>query len=201
VIANQAPDLPARLTRVGVFWGQRVPWPAAEATFAPLAKVFQEHLPRFNIFNYRDPVHGRAFIGRRREVDAIVQRLLRGEAAGVFGLRKVGKSSVVRAITQAIDPIAAAIARRARIVGEVQLHALVISLDVQALVVRTRNVLARRLWEGLRERLAAADISVSTAPRVERVEGGRVRPVLMVEEAPSGDPLDDLGRLLTAALE
>jgi hypothetical protein len=204
VIANQAPDLPVRLTRLGGPWGQRVPWQTSAETLAPLSKILHEHLPKFDIFNYRDPVHGRAFIGRVREVDAIAQRLLRGEAAGVFGLRKVGKSSLLDAVRQLIDPVGAAIARmglRAKIAGEVHAQAIVVSLDVQGLVVRTRDVLAKRLWERLQERLAATGISTSTSPDVERAAGAPGRPVLPLDEAPSADPLENLRRLLTSALE
>lgn len=198
VIANQAPDLADRVTRLAGPWGQRVPWAAAEAGFAPLAETLTEHLPSFDIFNRRDPVYGRAFIGRAREIEQVTARLLRGEAVGIFGLRKVGKTSLAQAVIQAIDPVAAAIRRRAVIAGEVEIKAVVVPLDVQGLVVRTRDVLAERLHEGLKERLAAAGITIS--PR-RAGESGFIHLANPRVEDPGGDPLENLRRVLGAALD
>ncbi len=200
VIANQAPDLASRVSRLAGPWGQRVPWAAAEVGFAPLAQALAEHLPSFDIFNRRDPVYGRAFIGRAREVERVTARLLQGEAVGIFGLRKVGKTSLAQAVVQSIDPIAAAIRRRAAIAGEVEVKAIVVPLDVQGLVVRTRDVLAARLHDGLEERLSAGEITIAPALGDKDVSGV-IRLIPPRAEAPDADPLEKLRRLLGAALD
>lgn len=205
VIASQSPDLGTKLSRLAGPWGQRVPWPLTGDRFAPLADRLQEHLPTFDLFERRDPVRGRAFLGRRREVDTLAERLLRGQTVGVFGLRKVGKSSLLQAVAEAIDPAGAALAAlgsRARSISEAPAEALVVWLDVQSLVVRTRDAIAERLWEGLKARLDATGISTtSTTPTPdEPVPGAPVAVAMLRDEAPSKDPLDNLRRLLTAAL-
>ena len=204
VVASQSPDLGTKLSRLAGPWGQRVPWPLTGDHFAPLADRLQEHLPTFDLFERRDPVRGRAFLGRRREVDAIAERLLRGQTVGVFGLRKVGKSSLLQAVAEAIDPAGAALAAlggRARSISEAPAEALVVWLDVQSLVVRTRDAIAERLWEGLKARLDATGISTTTTSMPdEPVPGAPVVVTMLREEAPSKDPLDNLRRLLLAAL-
>jgi hypothetical protein len=204
LIASPSPDLRNKLSRLAGPWGQRLPWSLKGDHFTPLADCLQEHLPAFDLFERRDPVRGRAFIGRPREVDAIAERLLRGQTVGVFGLRKVGKSSLLQAVAEAVDPAGAALAAlgsRARSISEAPVEALLVWLDVQSLVVRTRDAVAERLWEGLKERLDATGISTTTIPTPgEAAPGAPVAVAMLRDEAPSKDPLDNLRRLLLAAL-
>lgn len=204
LIASPSPGLRNKLSRLAGPWGQRVPWSLTGDHFTPLADCLQEHLPAFNLFERRDPVRARAFIGRRREVDAIAGRLLRGQTVGVFGLRKVGKSSLLQAVAEVVDPAGAALAAlggRARVSSDAPVEALVVWLDVQSLVVRTRDAVAERLWEGLKERLDATGISTSTAsPQGEPTPGGPIAVATLRDEGLSAEPLDNLRRLLLAVL-
>ncbi len=43
-------------------------------------------------------------MGRDAEVAHLRTRVIRGDAVGVFGLRKMGKTSLVRAVTDGLDP-------------------------------------------------------------------------------------------------
>jgi hypothetical protein len=201
LIASPSQGLRNKLSRLAGPWGQRVPWSLTDDHFMPLADCLQEHLPAFDLFARRDPVRGRAFIGRRREVDAIAGRLLRGQTVGVFGLRKVGKSSLLQAVAEVVDPVGAALGSRARVSSDAPVEALVVWLDVQSLVVRTRDAVAERLWEGLKERLDATGISTSTASsQGGPVAGGPIAVATLRDEGLSKDPLDNLRRLLVAVL-
>jgi len=60
-----------------------------------MAVIFNDPDP----FERRDPVQGRHFFGRRRELERLQAGLHQGRWGGVFGLRKVGKTSLVRALS------------------------------------------------------------------------------------------------------
>lgn len=204
LVASALPALSQKLPRLAGPWGQRVPWVFTQDRFYPLTELLAVHLPTFNVFDRRDPVRGRAFFGRRQEVDTIVARLIRGQAAGVFGLRKIGKSSLLQAVAEQIDPVGAALAAlgsRARVDSAILPEALVVSLDVQSLVNRTQDTVAEQLWEGLQQRLQAATLSVEPIPLASGQK--ELTPVIVTtakDEAPSKDPLDNLRRLLLATI-
>jgi hypothetical protein len=203
VVASEEADLSTKLRRLAGPWGQRIPWSVETGGFSPLANVLQQQLPTFDVFERRDPVRGRAFIGRRREVDAIATRLLRGQATGVFGLRKVGKSSLLGAVARAMDPASAVLATLdvlATTRPSTPPEALVVWLDVQSLVLRTQEALAERLWEALTQRLALAGLSTSIAPDPRQSAGVGIA-ARTADQASSADPLDKLRQTLGAVLD
>jgi tetratricopeptide (TPR) repeat protein len=63
---------------------------------------------RYNPYNQREPVAGAfSFFGRGPLVESLLQRIDGGQPVGVFGLRKLGKSSVLRALkSRATFPVA-----------------------------------------------------------------------------------------------
>lgn len=61
-------------------------------------------LPGFDVYEERDAVRGAQLVGRDAEVSALRTRVVRGDAMGLFGLRKMGKTSVMRAVTDWFDP-------------------------------------------------------------------------------------------------
>jgi len=83
---------------------QRVAWVKRGETRPLLSAVLRERLPTYDVFEERDPVRGSQLMGRDVEVAQLRTRVLRGDAVGVFGLRKMGKTSLVRAVTDALDP-------------------------------------------------------------------------------------------------
>lgn len=203
VVASATPELDKRLARIAGPWGQRVPWPFKGDSFAPLEATLTEHLPAFDLFANRDPVRGRAFLGRAQEIEDISKRLLQGQAAGVFGLRKVGKSSLLQAVADRIDPVGGALAargRRARVAEGAAVEALVVWLDVQSLMVRTREALAERLRDALKERLDLAGLSPLAAPAPEAPGTAVTLAPTRDELSPDLDPLEGLRQLLSRAL-
>lgn len=187
IVANDRPDLARRLPLLPGPWGQRVPWTAERPPVAPLAETLRDYLPMFDLFDRRDPVHGRQLFGRQSLIQKLASRLSRGEAVGVFGLRKVGKSSLLRAVVEALDPIAA---RRgffednAVLLPQAEPHALIVSLDVQGVSERSLAGVVGRLAEGLEERLKLAGLW-SLSP----------------DEPGIVEPLPKLERLLRVALQ
>lgn len=185
VVANDRPDLTERLALLPGRWGQRVPWPVAGDALAPLRDQLRDQLPAFDLFDRRDPVQGRQLVGRRDLIADLSSRLVRGQTVGVFGLRKVGKSSLLSAVMETLDP-----AEPDRVGAEVR--AFVISLDVQGIAVATLDALAQRLAEALRKRLEGAGLLNAPAAPGE----------LIVSEATpqDGRPIEELERLLRLAL-
>jgi hypothetical protein len=174
VIVDDWPRLKERLGRLPLQWGQWVPWSPCEGGFRALAELFREHLPLYDVFEQRDPVRGRQVIGRNEIVSDLRKRVQQGQAIGVFGLRKMGKTTVVRAVTDWLDPLSAHPNDR----EEGQSSILAVWLDSERLIERTLDSLARQLRNELRKRFSIEN----RAP------------------LPEGDPAD-LGVLLEAALE
>ncbi|MFS8069739.1 MAG: hypothetical protein ACMG6S_25515, partial [Byssovorax sp.] len=186
VVANDGPDMEEHLALLPGAWGQRVPWPMGTGSIAPLADTLRIRLPEFDLFDRRDPVRGRQLIGRRALIAELSSRLVRGQAVGVFGLRKVGKSSLLGAVIAGIDPA------DTRLAGA-ETRALVVSLDVQSIAVLNIDTVAQRLVEELRARLDRAGLL-----SVAAIEP---RDLFMSTAAPlAEDPLEELSRLLRLAL-
>lgn len=74
---------------------QCVPWPLAAP---PLAEWLAPRLRVFDVFDETHPVRGNRLLGRNAEVDDLSRRLLSGGSLAVVGLRKIGKTSLVRGI-------------------------------------------------------------------------------------------------------
>jgi len=207
VIANDRAGFPSGLSNIVGPWGQRVPLAASVTPFPSLVGSLEEYLPTFNLFDRLDPVRGRALIGRGREMNSILPILLQGRAVGIFGLRKVGKSSLLSALAERIDPVGASLADfgvRAKVPSDAQSEGIVVRLDVQSLVVRTREALADRLFDALTRRLRAAGILATTGDAGQLdspVKGPQTSQASLLEEMSSVDPLEKLRRLLSIAME
>lgn len=139
--------LPGRDQRIAWVWDDEGHWP-------PLSEVLRRQLPTYDVFEERDPVRGSQLMGRTAEVAELRTRVLRGDAVGVFGLRKVGKTSLVRAVTDWLDP-ASGTQEPAEESTPAQAHVLWIdaqSLDEDASV----DDVADELLAALRRRMRAA---------------------------------------------
>lgn len=55
-----------------------------------------------DLFDSRNPVFGRDFFGRSTEIDRIRKLIGKGQPVGIFGLRKVGKTSLALKVIQTI---------------------------------------------------------------------------------------------------
>lgn len=153
IIVEDRPGLKERLNRLPLLWDQWVPWPVSGGELSPLEEQLRRHLPLYDVFEKRDPVRGRHLIGRQGVISDLRKRLQRCEAIGVFGLRKVGKTSVVRAVTDRLDPLSA-MAASAGAQANRQPSARVVWIDVQSLAERSVDALVRVLRRELEKRLA-----------------------------------------------
>lgn len=144
----------------------------------------QEHLgkvlgPQRNLYDRREPVFDRLnFFGRETIVKDLLARLSNGEAIGLFGLRKIGKSSLLRHLRSVANfPVA-----------HVDLQAGTDSLGVFERALKQWYDAARNLkvvWE--------PDLNLSEDPvgkfrsqvevlRERSMRAGRSVPVLLVDE-------------------
>ncbi len=164
VVVCDHPDFAQRLAqRIPGPFGQRIPWiPLPKHEFPPLHEIFLEHTGKLDLFEYRDPVHGNALAGRHREIDELTRRLSRGEAVGVFGLRKVGKSSMMEAVAQRLDPIGARLGMfrfyGTELPENASPSALVVSFDAQNVGAKSLSNLVSRLLDHFEERLQLAGL-------------------------------------------
>jgi hypothetical protein len=60
-----------------------------------LVGQLREGLGRRRLFDFRQPAAGPQFFGRERELEALERDVLAGHCLGVYGLRKVGKTSLL----------------------------------------------------------------------------------------------------------
>lgn len=111
VVVSNHPDLSSLLDTFPASRDRCVAWQVEEGrgteTYnlaAELTAVLGSVLARRDLFNERDPVRGRHVIGRRDEVRSLTQQVLAGKSVGLFGLRKVGKTTLIRKVTDELDP-------------------------------------------------------------------------------------------------
>lgn len=163
IVADHAPELAARLRRLQGR-GQRVAWEAGEAGYPSLQATLAQQLPTFDLFEERDPVRGTQVLGRKDEIAALIARVERGDAVGVFGLRKVGKTTLVRAVTDRLDPISASLSARVTPeVGADSSPVIAAWLDIQRVYRRTLEAVAASLGEALARRLHLYGCDISPA--------------------------------------
>jgi cold shock CspA family protein len=70
----------------------------AEDALSALRFVLDRWLHRRDLFAQNFPVSGRRFFGRHRSMAEVKDAIATGTAAGIFGLRKVGKTSLLKEI-------------------------------------------------------------------------------------------------------
>jgi hypothetical protein len=177
VIVDDSPDLPARVRRMPGRAGQYVAWSLGDPR--PLADCVAQSLAGVDVFDVRKPVRGRQFIGREEAMRELERRILGSEGCGVFGLRKSGKTSLVHAVLDRLDPVSAA-PSGSTLAVDAEPAVLAVWLDVQGLVERSEEALWRVLLRRAGERLRAAGLEVPE---------------------PEGEVFRDLDRLLRTSLD
>lgn len=156
VVVDDKDDLAQRLDYIAPSRGQWIPWSRVGGGFPALADQLKTYLPAHDIFEHKDPVRGRQVIGRSKTTADITRRLRQGQAVGIFGLRKVGKTSVVRAATDHLDPVSAHLYLSPAALQDQergQTEVLVAWLDCQLVHERSLEALAQRLGRELERRL------------------------------------------------
>lgn len=110
----------------------------------------------FDLFDRRDPLPLEGHPSRGAVIRELEDTLLAGQSVGLFGLRKVGKTSVARTIAELIDPHWFVTLQHYRLPsrsGNVAPRRVVVWLDLQGLTDRTGGGLAGRLSDLLRLRV------------------------------------------------
>jgi hypothetical protein len=191
IVADQGPSsLADRLERVGG-QGQRIAWGRRNERWAPLTEVLRENLPGFDAFEERDAVRGAQLVGRAAEVSSLRTRVVRGDAVGLFGLRKMGKTSVMRAVTDWFDPASGV--RDAAENVEVLGKGVAVVVDASVLIERTVDAVADELCDALRRRMRAA--GERKMSRFQRNPGG------LAEWKWVAEPIIDDGRRLCVVID
>lgn len=154
VADHDARTLADRLDRIGGH-GQRIAWGAGpDGAWPSLTEVLRSRLPGFDAFEERDAVRGAQLVGRDAEVSSLRTRVVRGDAVGLFGLRKMGKTSVMRAVTDWFDPASGL--REAFENAGVTSAGVAVVVDASVLIERTVDAVADELCEALRRRMRVA---------------------------------------------
>lgn len=142
-----------------------------------LRDLLREGLGSRRLFDVRLPAAGPQFFGREKELEALERDVLTGHCLGVFGLRKVGKTSMLRRISN-----------KFRTAGPSAKRVIPVEVDLQSLPFK------RSTLEGLFELIAR---------RLDReLESAQIR-VLSRSAAPEDrlvEVLDHLSRELEARL-
>lgn len=155
VVVDQDPStLSGRLDRIGGH-GQRIAWEQrSDGSWPLLVEALRDNLPTFDAFEERDAVRGAQLVGRVAEVSSLRTRVVRGDAVGLFGLRKMGKTSVMRAVTDWFDPASGL--REATGAVEVPGEGVAVVIDASVLIERSVDAVADELCGALRRRMRAA---------------------------------------------
>ena len=163
ILVDPRPELASAIRSIPTWTGQRVPWSVLSEPGQRLSVQLCEHLPTFDLFSPTQgtpPRLGEVF-GREKEIEDLSRRILRGDAVGVFGLRKVGKSTAVRAVTDRLDPLTSPAAPPVRAAKPL---ARVVWLDLQKTLRgdrrRSMEILLQRLTEALAARLHQAELDL-----------------------------------------
>jgi hypothetical protein len=154
VADHDASTLADRLDRIGGH-GQRIAWGAGQdGAWPSLTEVLRARLPGFDAFEERDAVRGAQLVGRDAEVASLRTRVVRGDAVGLFGLRKMGKTSVMRAVTDWFDPASGL----REVFGNTGVTGagVAVVVDASVLIERTVDAVADELCEALRRRMRVA---------------------------------------------
>lgn len=92
-LAGHLDRLPPTRLRGEPIVQQRVPWPWPSE---PLSRHLARCLPLTDLFDVTDPVHHSGHFGRRRDLAVLCGQIRQGGGVGVYGLRKVGKTTLAR---------------------------------------------------------------------------------------------------------
>ncbi len=103
-VVDGKPDLESRIKGIVPRWGQRIPLPLIDGSFPSVFQQFRLHSFSYDIFEERDPVRGRQVFGRTETISELIRHIKRGDAVGVYGLRKMGKTTTVVAALDKLDP-------------------------------------------------------------------------------------------------
>lgn len=132
---------------------------------SPVCTALADAMRSFDLFDRRDPIVLDWCGERARLLESLRNTLLAGQSVGLFGLRKIGKTSIGRTLAEGIDPhwSSPPAAKAWPLVRPAPPARVVVWLDAQGLTDRSRDGLAGRLCDRLRARLGGAPVSSRTS--------------------------------------
>jgi hypothetical protein len=113
----------------------------------------REQLPTINVYEERDAVRGAQLLGRDEETSTLQTKIVRGDAVAVLGLRKVGKTSLVRAVTDSLDPASGVEASSHPAAAS---SGVVVWMDAEAVIEPNVDAVTTELLRALRQRTRSA---------------------------------------------
>jgi hypothetical protein len=162
-----------------------VPW--APGAASSLLEAISRALPLYDPFDVRSPVRGQEIIGRDELISGLIRDLQRHPGIGVFGLRKMGKTTVALAAGERLDPQPREKIPASSPGGD--LHPwLVVSADAQTYASEGFNGLCRALTRSLTERLPSGGPAPRGGPitalrlAIERATAHASRVLVIVDE-------------------
>ncbi len=168
VVTDGRPDdLRRRLSNLPGY-GQRVAWPVRAGATIPLLEALRAQLREVDVFDERDPVRGAQLLERRGEFDALARHVTGGDAVVIAGIRKVGKTSLARAVTDWLDP-ASGLRRASR--DAPASRGVAVWVDAQAIVDETADGVADEILRALRRRMRMAGSPAQEGSRASGMEG------------------------------
>lgn len=105
VTADPNPDekikqMPSAANVIPLSWGWLQRATAANDVRNPLRSRLQTYLYARDLFDERNPVVGELFFGRTRDLQQLRSATLRDQHVGLFGLRKIGKTSLLKSFLE-----------------------------------------------------------------------------------------------------
>ena len=163
IVASDALGLEARLDQLPARWGQWVAWSFANTAAEDLGQAMAQRMPTWEIFDQLDPVRLSQFYGREDEVAHLRRSILAGRSVGVYGIRKVGKTSLVRYVTDDLDPLSRDLYSKDQAAAQPSGAVRVVWVDMQG-VGKERGDIEAVLGDRLRRRMAREGSSLGETP-------------------------------------
>ncbi|GEN13186.1 hypothetical protein MFU01_82230 [Myxococcus fulvus] len=167
VVASDWQNLESRLEQIPAARERCIAWQFENQTgptdrdATGLSQVLGARLATHDIFDERDPVRGRHVIGRRDEIRALTRQVIEGKSVGLFGLRKVGKTTLIRKVTDDLDPHSIDTTPLENQINNNHSRALVFFTDTQDITEMSLERVLALLCRKLCRRLSLEGISVS----------------------------------------
>ena len=128
-----------------------IAWSLAQESIPSLAISLEQRLAMIDVFDRRDPVRGRQVYGREAPLADLIEASLKGNWSFIVGLRRVGKTTLAKALCDQLDPIGNEEGVRS---------AWAVMIDAQDMGTSTLDGVRTTIVEALRERLELAGLPI-----------------------------------------
>jgi hypothetical protein len=155
--------LQLRLSQIGGNTQRVAITPSTDGAWPSLLEALKSGATEFDAYQDLDPVRGAQVVGRGDEISRHRTSLARGDAVALLGLRKMGKTSVMRAATDWFDP-ASGMRERGQDAPESGTRVALV-IDAGTVLDKTADGVADEFLAALRRRMRAASEEPQTTGR------------------------------------